>query len=184
MELEGDPITPGGSRRAARVKGGAFIHGGYGKEVSASRDLWELRFEDTRIKVTLVGQENAPEPRLLHGFAVDTKGERFVIFGGESTTAVLGDTWIGTKTEKGVSWRKLDLDFNPGPRYGFSFAYDEKNGLLIVCGGQIPSGDGSRVDEFALDTWTLRVPRASEASDRSLPSTPGCRTTKLPILPI
>jgi len=61
-----------------------------------------------------------------------------VIFGGGSTAGVLDDTWIGTKSKKGVRWRKLDLDLNPGPRYGFSFAHDEKNGLLIVCGGQIP----------------------------------------------
>jgi hypothetical protein len=155
LELEGDTITPGGSRRAARVKGGAFIHGGYGKDLSASRELWELRFEETRIKVALVEQENAPEPRSLHGFAVDTKGERFVIFGGGSTAGVLDDTWIGTKSKKGVSWRKLDLDLNPGPRYGFSFAHDEKNGLLIVCGGQIPSSDGSPGDAFALDSWAL-----------------------------
>jgi len=155
LELEGDPITPGGSRRAAQVPGGAFIHGGYGKEMAESQELWELRFEDTRIRAIRVEQENAPEPRLLHGFAADTKGERFVVFGGGSPNGTLDDTWIGTKSRKGVSWRKLDLDVNPGPRYGFSFAHDKKKGLLIVCSGQIPSSDGAQVDEFALDMWAL-----------------------------
>ena len=155
LELEGHTITPGGSRRVAQVKGGAFIHGGYGEELLASGELWELRFKDSQVKVTLVEQENAPAPRSLHGFAADTKGERFVIFGGGSPTGVLDDTWIGTKSENGVTWRKLDLDPNPGPRYGFSFAHDETNGLLIVCGGQVPSGDGSQVDRFARDAWAL-----------------------------
>ena len=153
LELEGDPITPGGSRRTARVNSGAFIHGGYGKDMSASRDLWKLEFESTRIKVRRVEQDNAPEPRSLHAFAADTKGERFVIFGGGTTAGVLGDTWIGTKSDTGVSWRKLDLDVSPSPRYGFAFAHDEKRGLLIVCGGQNPSRDGA--EAFALDSWAL-----------------------------
>jgi hypothetical protein len=155
LTLEGDRITPGGSRRAARIKGGAFIHGGYGKEMSESQDLWKLQFEDTTVKVTLVEQENAPMPRVLHGFAVDTTGDTFVIFGGGSSAGTLDDTWIGTKSERGVRWRKLDLDLNPDPRYGFSYAHDEENGRLIVCSGQISSADGAQVDAFALDIWAL-----------------------------
>lgn len=153
LELEGDAITPGGSRRVAPVRGGAFIHGGYGKELSASRDLWRLRFGDTRIEATLVEQKNAPEPRSLHGFAADTRGERFVVFGGGTTSGVLGDTWVGTRGAEGVTWRELNLDDSPGPRYGFSFAHDEEKGLLIVCGGQIPSKGG--VAAFASDVWAL-----------------------------
>ncbi|MHC4986168.1 MAG: hypothetical protein ACYTFO_08450, partial [Planctomycetota bacterium] len=129
------------------------IHGGYGKDLSESRDLWKLEFENKGIKVSRVEQDNAPEPRSLHAFAADNKGERFVIFGGGTTTGVLGDTWIGTKSDKGVSWRKLDLGVNPGPRYGFAFAHDEKRRRLIVSGGQVPARDGS--EEFALDTWAL-----------------------------
>lgn len=153
LELQGDPITPGGSRRAARVKDGAFIHGGYGKDMSASGDLWELEYDRTQVRVRRVEQDHAPEPRSLHAFAVDTKGERFVIFGGGTTAGVLGDTWIGMKRGKKVSWRRLDLDVSPGPRYGFAFAHDEKRGLLIVSGGQRPSRDGS--ESFALDSWAL-----------------------------
>lgn len=153
LKLEGDPVTPGGSRRIARVKGGAFIHGGYGEDLSPSRDLWKLELENTRINVRRVEQDDAPEPRSLHAFAADTEGERFVIFGGGTTAGVLGDTWIGMKRGKKVSWRRLDLDVNPGPRYGFAFAHDEKRGLLIVCGGQNPSREGS--EAFALDTWML-----------------------------
>jgi len=147
--------SPGGagSRRVARVRGGAFVHGGYDKELSAFRDLWELRFGDARIEVALVEQKNALEPRSLHGFAADTRGERFVVFGGGKQSGVLGDTWIGTKSAKGVTWRELDLGVNPGPRYGFSFAHDEEKGLLIVSGGQVPSRGGA--EAFARDVWAL-----------------------------
>jgi hypothetical protein len=155
LQLVGDDLVPGGSRRAAPVHGGTFLHGGYGVGFAALGELWRLEFEAGRIVVERLEQQNPPPARLLHAFACDAVGERFVVFGGGGNEDALDDTWIGRRTEEGVRWQKLETDHHPGKRFGFAFANDVERGRLLVCGGQIPPEDGQDVMVVARDLWAL-----------------------------
>ena len=155
LELVGDTIVPGGSRRAGLVDKGAFLHGGYTTGFAAVGELWWLELEDGRVVVEGVEQVNPPPARLLHAFACDAAGERFVVFGGGGQEGALGDTWLGRRTDEGVRWRQLETELDPGERFGFAFAHDVERGRLLVCGGQVPPDDGQNRMVASRDLWAL-----------------------------
>jgi hypothetical protein len=160
LETAGDALVPGGSQRVAEVAdgafpNGAFLHGGYGAGFAPLGDLWHLALADDAVVVARVAQQEPPPARMLHAFACDPAGERLVVFGGASRTALFEDTWLGTGTAEGVRWRELELEDGPGPRFGFAFAHDVAAGRLLVCGGQVPPDDGSSGLAFARDLWAL-----------------------------
>lgn len=155
LKLSGDEFTAGGSRRAASVENGAFLHGGYGRGFAPVGVMWQASFEQDEVVLTRVDQENAPPARLLHAFTCDPSGEYFVVYGGGGEQGVLDDTWIGRRTDFGVEWELLETENSPGGRYGFSFALDAKNGRLLVCGGEIPPPEGEEAMTTARDLWSL-----------------------------
>ena len=158
LELGGDELVPGGSRRVASVEGGAFLHGGYGANFAFVGELWQLTLDDAEVVVTRIAQENPPSARMLHAFACDPAGERFVVFGGGGDNDLLDDTWIGERTDEGVRWRQLpesETGAGPGLRFGFSFAHDVQGGRLLICGGQVPPDEGQTAMAVAQDLWAL-----------------------------
>jgi len=180
LKLVGDEIIPGGSRRVSPIDGGAFLHGGYAEGFESVGELWRLQFESRQVVVELIPQENPPPARLLHAFACDPAGERFVVFGGGGDDQALADTWIGQRTEAGVRWEQLNTTQDPGSRFGFSFAHDIQNGLLLVCGGQIPPEDEEQTamvvarDLWALD-FTAEAPQWTRLAEYSSDAFPGRR---------
>jgi hypothetical protein len=157
LELSGDALPAGGSQRAAPVDGGAYLFGGYGEGFADMGELWRLRWHDDQVEVTHVAQENPPPSRMLHAFACDPAGERFVVFGGVGGDDGLDDTWIGERTDAGVRWRQLEGGPGPGKRFGFSFAFDASRGRLLVCGGQVPPEGEVMEMIVARDLWALDV---------------------------
>ena len=155
LELAGDELAPGGSRRAAALEGGVFLHGGYGAAFAQEGGLWWVEFGHDKLVVDSLEQENPPPARLLHAFACDAAGTRFVLFGGLGDDDAFDDTWLGIRTESGVSWQQLETQPNPGKRFGFAFAHDSRLGRLLVCGGQVPPEDGQDGLVVVSDLWAL-----------------------------
>ena len=153
IEVTGSEHLAGGSRRAAPIAGGALLFGGYGQGMEASDALLHVEFTEYELSVRPLEQRGAPPARALHAFGCDAAGERLVVFGGASEEA-FGDTWIGRRSGDVVEWRELDTTEGPGPRFGFAFGVDPAGPTLFVCGGQIPSVDGTGL-ATASDLWSL-----------------------------
>ena len=159
----GDELTPGGARRAAVVRRdagsfGAFLHGGYGEGLVEIDGLWWVEPGEGEVRVRAIEQVNPPPARLLHAFACDPAGEQLVVFGGVGGDDGLDDTWIGRRAGEEIHWRELETADGPGPRFGFAFAYDAQLERLLVCGGQVPPGEGETDMIVAHDLWALDFP--------------------------
>jgi hypothetical protein len=73
-----------------------------------------------------------PSPRMQTRMVCDTRRQALVLFGGDSQTHYLGDTWIfDLKTQ---AWRQSAAP-GPAPRAGHFTVYDPESGLVIIGGG-------------------------------------------------
>jgi hypothetical protein len=80
-----------------------------------------------------LGGSEQPPPRLCTRPAFDKKNRVMVVFGGDSHTHYLADTWIydlGTR-----KWRKAKAAGGPPPRAGHFTVYDPGTGWVIIGGG-------------------------------------------------
>ncbi|MFT4540494.1 MAG: hypothetical protein ACI835_002945 [Planctomycetota bacterium] len=156
LDVVGDAFTAGGARRVARVEGSAYLHGGYDGGMQPIGELWRMTFTREAVRIESVAQINPPPPRMLHAFACDPKGERFIVFGGGTIEEEWGNTWIGQREGEAIAWTMLEtIEPNPGMRAGFAFAHDISTAKLLVCGGQIPNDDDPQAVAFASDLWSI-----------------------------
>ncbi len=78
------------------------------------------------------GKKELP-PRIASRMVYDSKNKVMVIFGGDSHTHYLADTWIfDPKTRE---WKKSEATKGPAARAGHFTVYDPKTGLIIAGGG-------------------------------------------------
>lgn len=73
-----------------------------------------------------------PPPRIASRTVCDTRNRLLVLFGGDSLTHYLGDTWIYESKTK--SWRRSEA-LGPAPRAGHFTVYDPNTGWVLVGGG-------------------------------------------------
>lgn len=83
-----------------------------------------------------------PAPRMLPGYAFDSKRGALMVFGGADSKGLLGDTW----SWDGVEWKKL-ADQGPSLRVMGYMAYDKNRDRIVLFGGRLGApGDAG-------DTW-------------------------------
>jgi hypothetical protein len=105
------------------------------------------------------GTAPAPEGRQWAGFAYDTARGEFVLFGGDDSVNVLGDTWI---REHGL-WIRQDPAQSPSPRTGAAMVYDAATRQLLLFGGSTGFESGFQADtwQWTGSTWRKLHPAAS-----------------------
>jgi len=74
-----------------------------------------------------------PPPRMNTRLVCDTKNQVLVLFGGDSQSHYLADTWIYDLRNR--TWRKSKALGGPGPRAGHFTVYDPATGWVIIGGG-------------------------------------------------
>jgi hypothetical protein len=85
-----------------------------------------------------------PHGRQWAGFAYDAARGEFVLFGGDDSMNVFGDTWI----RKHGIWTKQHPAHSPSPRTGAAMVYDAATRQLLLFGGSTGGESG-----FRGDTW-------------------------------
>ncbi len=108
----------------------------------------------------------APPSRVGAAFALDTKDNYDVLFGGWNGSAYLNDTWIYL----GNKWIQLDPTVHPSARAGATMAYDNHDGYLVLFGGR--NGQGLLGDTwmFLQGVWTQLSPTGAVPSPRAYAS--------------
>jgi hypothetical protein len=105
---------------------------------------------------------NGPAPRSAHAMAYDSRRGVTVLFGGDDTSRLYGDTWEWN----GNTWFLRSTN-GPLARFGASMAYDSSIGKILLIGGNIGAQLGVfdplhwfRAGTWAWDgsTWTLLTP--------------------------
>ena len=109
---------------------------------------------------------NSPPPRYFTSMASDAADGYVLLFGGENTTHVMGDTWM---FKAGV-WTQLSPSTSPPPRYGASMVYDAADRYVLLFGGAANGIFLSDTWEFKGGSWTQLFP-ASAPSPRYFVST-------------
>jgi hypothetical protein len=130
------------------------------------------RFDDTwrlvpRIESwTEVSPEGErPLERCLMRAVWDSRSERLLMFGGQSTgRPFLGDLWELADGE----WRELTTNTSPSPRNFYAMAFDADAGRVVLYGGNTQDGPVSDVWFFdsASDSWTQPEAIGEEPSPR------------------
>src|SRR5437016_13750232 len=90
----------------------------------------------------------------------DAQSDRVILFGGEDTAAVLGDTWAYDFNSNG--WTNADPATRPVRRVYHSMAYDSESDRVILFGGY-GSGDDFNdtwAYDFNTNAWTNMDPPA------------------------
>ncbi len=89
--------------------------------------------------------------RAHHAVASFESQDRLVLFGGESQTGLLEDTW----TFDGERWWRLPLDPAPTARRAHALVYDGHRDRVVLFGGETASGAAGDTWEFDGQRWTL-----------------------------
>lgn len=108
--------------------GTAFVFGGLSIATGAPLgDLW--RHDGASFR-----RDNAtgPSPRARASLAYDLWRQRLVLFGGQDSNTILGDTW----SFDGSSWQQHFPAQSPQPRTGAAMAYDLVRQVTVLCGGE------------------------------------------------
>ncbi|HLF07163.1 MAG TPA: kelch repeat-containing protein [Thermoplasmata archaeon] len=101
-------------------------------------DLWTYDSKNASWKPEI--QSGAPSARSGHALAFDSKRSKLVLFGGQSGSVNLDDTWILDPSSN--RWSKTDPQTSPGPRQGLALAHDPTHRRTLLFGGWSPSNRG------------------------------------------
>gem|GEM_PF-696182 len=109
----------------------------------------------------------SPPARSNHAMAFHQNNGETVLFGGNTGDLFRSenDTWTYNLTND--AWTNMTPGTAPGPRYGFTMAYDSKNGEIVLVGG-VPLGDYNwRADSWSYNlsanNWTMGTLNAPSA---------------------
>lgn len=107
--------------------------------------IWE--FDGTEWKNN--STTHAPAPRMLPGYAYDSKRGLLIVFGGADSKGILGDTW----SWDGTAWKKLS-DTGPSPRIMGYMTYDKGRDKVVLFGGRLGApGDTGDTWEWDGTNW-------------------------------
>ena len=118
---------------------------------------------------------SAPSPRNYPAMAYDAVRKQIVLFGGQNSNGLLGDTW----TYDGTNWTKRSPASAPSARQGTTMAFDSARGVVVLFGGRTQDQRMNDTWEWNGTTWLQRNPAtqplprlfASMAFDSSLGKT-------------
>ncbi|MEM7200836.1 MAG: hypothetical protein AAF628_11250 [Planctomycetota bacterium] len=121
------------------ARGEIVLHSGWRGEFSgiAFSDTWTFGDRWQQHQPATV-----PPTRARAAMAYDAARAQCVLFGGDTLTSLLGDTWVWD----GVDWSPRSPANSPPSRYGHGMADDRARGRVVLFGGF----DGT--NELA-DTW-------------------------------
>jgi hypothetical protein len=115
-------ILFGGSHVAEPGPGGRLV--GY-----TGTWIYEFAKQDWRRLDT----DTQPQPRMNTRMVCDTKNRLLVVFGGDSQSHYLADTWLFDLAT--LRWRKSAAASGPEPRAGHFTVYDPQTGWVLTGGG-------------------------------------------------
>jgi hypothetical protein len=91
-------------------------------------------------------------------FRADDGSDELVLFGGFSTTANLGDTWVGN----GTTWKQVNPTPAPSARASASMA--SLDGAVVLFGGEGPGNPTNDTWIWNGRTWSQATPAAGSAT--------------------
>lgn len=94
---------------------------------------------------------SSPQARSLAAMAYDPSSGQVVLFGGNSSSGTLADTWVWTQS--GGWQQQTGLTDSPEPRNSAAMAYDPGSGQLILFGGGCGDCGTGGTQVFYTDTW-------------------------------
>ena len=94
--------------------------------------------------------------------AYDAERQEVVLFGGQSTTGVLNDTWVWN----GTGWSQKAPTTSPSARSDHSMAYDAVRKEVVLFGGSTGGTGGTETWVWSGITWTNRTPATSPSSNQ------------------
>ncbi len=97
---------------------------------------------------------SAPSPRNWTAMTYDSTRRQIVLFGGQNSGGLLGDTW----TFDGTNWTKRSPATAPSAREGMVMAFDSARGVVVLFGGRTLDQRVSDTWEWNGTTWTQRNP--------------------------
>ncbi len=97
---------------------------------------------------------SAPSSRNWTAMAYDTVRRQIVLFGGQNSTGVLGDTW----TYDGTNWTKRSPANAPSAREAAAMTFDSARGVVVLFGGRTLDQRVNETWEWDGTTWTQRAP--------------------------
>ena len=121
------------------VNGRAVLFGGNGD----NQETWEFDSAANTWIPRPTGAGNTPPGRLRGAMTFDITTSKIVLFGGETTTGALNDTWVWEPAlQPAPGWVQQAPANRPPPRTGHRLDYDSSpipQGLLLI-GGKSPGG--------------------------------------------
>src|SRR5262249_6052282 len=92
-----------------------------------------------------------PAARYGHAMVYDTVRQRVVLFGGQSSSGRLNESW----EYDGTSWTERNLATAPDARYQHAMAYDAARQRVVLFGGD-PATSGTLNETWEYDgtSWT------------------------------
>jgi hypothetical protein len=97
---------------------------------------------------------SAPSSRNWTAMAYDSAHRQVVLFGGQNSSGLLGDTW----TYDGTNWTKRSPANAPSARQATAMAFDSARGVVVLFGGRTLDQRMNDTWEWDGGTWTQRNP--------------------------
>ena len=148
------------TRRRIVLFGGSYTSSGGGDLA----DLWEW---DGRRWRFLAPSGPAPSRTGYAAAAFDSRRERFVMFGGVSSSIVVEQLIATTWEWDGVRWLDRSTAQGPSARRGAAMTYDPVRGVVVMFGGATAVKNLDELWEWDGNSWTLRVPAGAKPAPRS-----------------
>lgn len=129
--------------------------GGLRGSSQMSNDVWELKADAYGMyKATKLNPSGTlPAQRWLVAGCYDAANHRMVIWGGQNSSTILGDTWALDLTPGAEAWTQLSpTGTAPTAAWQCAYAYDSVNKRLYVHGGQTGASYTSQLFYLNLST--------------------------------
>lgn len=139
ISQEGPPGICRGAIFYDQIRNRIMLFGGSsGSGFNADNQMWEWSANEW---VEVDQGSLRPSKRANISMAYDTRRNVAVLYGGNSSSAVLSDTWEWD----GSKWREVKSVNHPGPREVYGLVYHPKLEQIILYGGRtkfaMPQGD-------------------------------------------
>ena len=152
------PQNEGGLAVYDELNDRVIYFGGLTGAAQKTNDVWELKADTFGMyrASRLSPSGTKPTQRWLMAGCYDSANQRMVLWGGQSTSGVLGDVWALSLTSGSETWTQLSPGGSaPTAAWQSAFAYDEANKRLYVHGGATNFADTTFTSQlFYLDIST------------------------------
>ncbi len=98
----------------------------------------------------------SPQPRQFHAMAPIYNTDNILLFGGNTTTGDLNDTWIYNSNAN--TWTQIYPEVSPAPRYGHAMAAVDGDDKVVMFGGWSIGDFGTWIFDYTDLTWENKTP--------------------------